>query len=90
MSDDWQRAIEIEVSKLTYLLENLYAVSFRDHGATPDDVDAMSDEMCRQALLPATSYGSDPRQEELHQFQELLSHRLAMFFARVRDRVAQD
>lgn len=59
MEDDWMRAMEIEVSKINFLLENLYAVNFRNHGATPDDVDGVSDELCRQALLPATTYGPD-------------------------------
>jgi len=87
MDDEWMRAFEIEVSKINFLLENLYAINFRDHGADPSDVDDVSDELCRQALLPPTTYGKGADPEYMQQFQEMLSHRIAMFFAKVRQRV---
>lgn len=90
MDDQWMRGIEVEISKLNFLLENLYAISFNDHGETPEKVDEISEEMCRQALLPATSYGREVDAAALQEFQEMLAHRLAMFFARVRHRVAQE
>lgn len=87
MDEEWMHRTSIELSKINFLLENMYAVSLRDHGAGPEDVDDLSDEMCRQALLPATIYGADQGPEHLQQFQELLGHRLAMFFAGVRKRL---
>lgn len=88
MDDEWMRAFEIEVSKINFLLENLYALRFNDHGASPTDVDDFSDEVCRQAMLPATNYGPGQDPEYMQQFQEMLAHRAAMFFAGVRKRVA--
>lgn len=87
MDEHWMRTFEIEVSKLNFLLEGLYALRFTDHDADPSDVDAASDEFCRQAMLPPSSYGPDQDPEYMQQFQEMLSHRLAMFFSGVRKRV---
>lgn len=88
MDDEWMRSFEIEVSKINFLLEGLYTFRFTDHGADPSDVDAASDEFCRQAMLPPSVHGPDQDPEYMRQFQELLSHRLAMFFSGVRKRVA--
>lgn len=86
---DWRTEIEAEISKINFLLGNLYAVSMRDHGLTPSDVDGVADEMCRQCeSLAATSWGQELSPEELQRQQDLVSHRIAMFFAGVRERLA--
>lgn len=90
MDENWMGSIEVEISKLNFLLENLYAITLKDHGATPENVDEFSEELCRQAMLPARPYGSQPEEQKLLEFQEKLSHRLAMFLAAVRDRVSQE
>jgi hypothetical protein len=87
MDDEWMRAFEIEVSKVGFLLEGLYAMHFSAHGADFSDVDETSDEFCRQAMLPPSIYGPDQDPAYMQQFQELLAHRIAMFFAGVRKRL---
>lgn len=84
MDDDLRWAAEF--SKINFLLENLYAVYFRDVGASHEDIPDLSDELCRQALLPGTPYGPGSA-EDLEAQHELVAHRIAMFFARVRDRM---
>lgn len=80
----------IELSKINFLLENLYALVFRELGADPEDIDGVADEMRRQISLPASTYGGAPTQEELRQFQEIAAQRLDMFFAGVRSRLRSD
>lgn len=75
-----------ELSKINFLLENLYALVLRDAGATHDDVSDVSDEICRQASLPGHVYGADDP-EALAAHAELVEQRIATFFARVRDRM---
>lgn len=77
-----------ELSKINFLLENLYARTLVNHGYCPDDVEDLADEMCRQAQLPGTRYGSVDEEFEAEQ-RDLLEQRLAMFFSQVRDRVKQ-
>ncbi|MGE4321951.1 MAG: hypothetical protein AB7E60_02855 [Sphingobium sp.] len=91
MGEEWARGVEAEISKINFLLENIYAVSMRSHGASPSDVDGISDEMCRQCEQNAgTSYGADLSREEMQRQQEMLSHRIAMFFSGVRERLQSD
>ncbi len=78
----------VELSKLNFLLENLYALVLREAGAGADDVLSVADEMRRQATdLPGTSYGPKPSPEKQQQFSELLGHRLDMFWAGVQERM---
>lgn len=90
MDEDWSRRISVEISKTNFLLENLYAAWFKEHRASPADVDRFSDEACRQAMLPATHYGGEADPKATAQMQELLSLRLEMFFAGVRRRLETD
>lgn len=85
MDDDLRFGAEL--TKINFLLENLYAMFLRDAGATHEDVSDMSDEVCRQASLPAVVYGpeADPATAKAH--AELVEHRLASFFSRVQDRM---
>lgn len=76
-----------ELTKINFLLENLYALCLRDAGATHEDVPDLSEEICRQARLPAQSYGPDDDAVRNAAFSELVEHRIATFFARVQDRM---
>ncbi len=76
-----------ELTKINFLLENLYALHLRDAGVTHEDVPDLSEEVCRQARLPAQTYGPDDDQEGLAALSELVEHRIATFFARVQDRM---
>ncbi|MDF0543363.1 hypothetical protein PX699_13475 [Sphingobium sp. H39-3-25] len=91
MDEKWARTIETEISKINFLLENLYAVSFKGHGLTASDVDDVAGEMCRQCEQnPGTSWGAQLSQAEMQQQQEMLSHRIAMFFSGVQHRLRTD
>ncbi len=90
MDEKSEAFIEVEFSKINFLLENLYALVLRELGANHEDVPRLAEEICRQATLPATVYGAETSEEQLAALQELSSHRLAMFFARVRDRLRSD
>jgi hypothetical protein len=80
--------ITAELTKINFLLENLYALVLRDAGATHEDVPGLSDEVCRQASLPAGSvYGPPGDQAAMAAHTELVEHRIASFFARVQDRM---
>jgi len=81
--------LSVELSKINFLLENLYAMTLKNHGAALSDIDDLADEMSRQAMLPPTIYGSAPAPTEIQAAQEMLAHRLAMFFAGVKDRHKQ-
>jgi len=85
---DWREEIEAEISKINFLLENLYAVSMRDHDLSPADVDGVAEELCRQAALPGTQWGPERSPEEQMRQQERVVLRIAMFFAGVRKRLA--
>lgn len=85
MDDDLRWAAEF--SKINFLLENLYAMYIRDTGSTHDDVPDLADEVCRQAALPPQVYGPGDDAEGLAALSELVEHRIAMFFARVQDRM---
>lgn len=76
-----------ELTKVNFLLENLYAMHLRDAGLSHEDVSDISDEICRQAALPAQVYGPGDDQERLAALSELVEHRIATFFARVQDRM---
>lgn len=81
-------AIGVELSKINFLLENLYALTLRNMGATSDEIPVLADEIRRQATeLPATSYGKEPSEEEMRQHTEMVGQRLDMFFAAVRERM---
>lgn len=76
-----------ELTKINFLLENLYALQLRDAGVTHEDVPDLADEVCRQAALPPQVYGPEDDPEGLAQLSELVEHRIAAFFARVQDRM---
>lgn len=77
-----------ELTKINFLLENLYAMHLRDAGATHEDLSDLSDEVCRQAALPPTGiYGPEHNPEVAAAHAELVEHRIAAFFSRVRDRM---
>jgi len=81
---------DVELSKINFLLENLYAIVFRKLGATADDMEGVATEMVRQASLPASTFGREMPPEEMRQYQEMLAQRLDIFFAAVRQRLASD
>jgi hypothetical protein len=81
---------DIELSKLNFLLENLYALVLQGLGATPDDVETLATEMVNQCRLPASTFGAAISREELLQGQEMLAQRLDLFFAGVRQRISTD
>jgi len=85
MDDDLR--FSAELTKINFLLENLYAVFLHGAGATHDDVPDLSDEVCRQARLPGQTYGPEDNAEQLAALYELVEHRIASFFARVQDRM---
>ena len=76
-----------ELTKINFLLENLYALVLRDAGASHEDVPDLADEVCRQASLPADVYGPNDDAEAIAALSELVEHRIASFFARVQDRM---
>ena len=83
--------ISIELGKINFLLDSLYALVLRDMGATAADIGPLADEMRRQATeLPATVYGQQPSPERLRQHTELLAARLDQFFVGVRKRLETD
>lgn len=85
--------IAVELSKLTFIVENLYALVLRDFGADESDVDRLADEMRRQATaLPARTYGPEASPDRQREYLELLAHRLDSFWSGVRERIrsAQD
>jgi len=84
---DDQLRTNAELTKINFLLENLYAMHLRDIGVTHEDVSDLSDEVCRQAALPPQVYGPDDDQEALRELSELVEHRIATFFGRVQDRM---
>lgn len=71
-----------EIVKINFLLENLYAVAFRDRGITHDRVPPIAEELCRQAELPM--WGGRP--DDGHQ-QQMAVHGIARFFANVQERL---
>ncbi len=81
-------AVDVELSKINFLLEILFAVVLRNDGIDPDGVAALADEVRRQATeLPQTTYGQEPTEQQRLQHTELLAQRLDMFFSGVRYRV---
>lgn len=79
--------IEAEFTAINFLLQNLYAIVLKAHGASPDDLDAFSDEMLRQfETLPSTG-GED---DETHVLRETAANRIATFLAHVRARLESD
>lgn len=77
----------VEFTKINFLLENLYALYFRDMGVTHDRIPELSDELVRQAGLPGTRWGGEISEEDAQASQELLELRLAMFCAQVQERL---
>lgn len=80
--------IEAEISKINFLLENLWATHLRDAGVSHEDVPQLADELSRQALLPAGQYGGGDEASVARQ-QDLVAHRIQMFFVAIRDRLRQ-
>lgn len=77
-----------EISKINFLLENLYAMVLRDAGATHREIPALSAEMVRQSNLPGTSYGGPANDtEETDAIRQLSSERIATFFQHVEQRL---
>jgi hypothetical protein len=85
MDDDLRTAAEL--TKLNFLLENLYALVLDDRGVRHEDIDELSEEVSRQASLPAHVYGPDSDPDDVAALSELVQHRIAMFFARVQSRM---
>lgn len=85
MDDDLRFGAEL--TKINFLLENLYALYLRDQGVSHDRIPELSDEMCRQAALPGQVYGPGDDAEALRDLSELVEHRIAGFFSRVQDRM---
>ncbi len=85
MDDDLR--LGAELTKINFLLENLYALYLRDCGVSHTRIPHLADELCRQATLPAQVYGPDEDGEALRQLSELVEHRIASFFSRVQDRM---
>lgn len=79
-----------EISKINFLLENLYGLVLREIGASHEDIPRLTDEICRQAMLPGSTYGPAGTPEETSAQTELVAHRLAVFFSGVRDRLRSD
>lgn len=82
--------LEAELSKINFLLENLYALVLRELGASHEDIPRLSEEICRQAALPPKVYGPEAGDQELEALQELVEHRIAVFFSGVQDRLRND
>lgn len=76
-----------ELTKINFLLENLYAITLHRLGASHDTLSALENEMARQFELPGTVYGPDQDVEGLTAMRELASHRLAMFVSDVQARM---
>lgn len=88
---DEQTRTAVEISKLTFLVENLYALVLRELGAEEHDVDRLADEMRRQATaLPARTYGPQSSPQRQREHLELLAHRLDSFWSDVRERIRSD
>lgn len=80
-----------EISKINFLLENIYAIHMRQAGVSHDAVPQIADEFCRQAMLPGTApYGSEPSEADRAAQQEIVAHRIATFFAGVQERLRTD
>lgn len=85
---DEQTRFAVEISKINFLLENLYAISMRNAGIDADGVEVVADEMRRQATdLPAKSYGPEPTPKAQREYMELLGHRLDAFWSGVQERL---
>ncbi len=93
MAGEWQEpdaTISVELSKINFVLENLYALTLHRFGASADDVDDLADEMRRQFTeLPATTYGEQQSPEAEAEWRERGGDRLDRFFAGVRHRIQQ-
>ncbi|MCW1432027.1 hypothetical protein [Novosphingobium sp. JCM 18896] len=85
--DDTRIFLNAEISKINFLLENLYAVALRDRGAAADDVPGLAEALLHQASQPGTSYGESGGEEEEVAIRELAQHRIAMFFSGVQERL---
>jgi len=86
--DNERVTLGAELSKINFLLVNLYAMYLRDVGATHGDVPALSAEMVRQAGLPGTSYGGPANDtDETDAIRQLCNERLATFFDQVQERL---
>lgn len=88
--DDYRVTLGAELSKINFLLENLYALTLRNMGASHEEIPDLADQMARQFELPGGVYGREEDAAELAAIHELASHRLTMFFSGVRDRLRQD
>lgn len=80
-------ALAAEISKINFLLENLYAIVLRDAGASHADIPELAEEVVRQAGLPGTVYGSGTDPETTAAIREMVGHRIAMFFSQVQERL---
>lgn len=80
--------LSAELSKINFLLENLWAMILQQHGATPEEVSGLADEACRQfETLAGTRHGGDFAEGEAAVVREIGGQRLAMFFAGVQARL---
>jgi hypothetical protein len=78
----------VELTKINFILENLTTLILQQFGASASDVTRIADEMRRQATeVPGTTYG--PGSLDKDRYLELLGQRLDIFWAGVRDRLAQ-
>lgn len=88
MNDQALTDIAAELTKLNFLLEALWANVALNHGASPDDVDALGAELLRQfSTLPAQSTAAQPEPANDTDLRDLAAQRLQTFFRRLRARV---
>ena len=87
--DEFRISLGAELSKINFLLENLYALTLHRLGASHDEIPDLADEMARQFDLPGSVHGSGEDAAELAAIHDLASHRLTMFLSGVRDRLRQ-
>lgn len=79
--------LSAEITKINFLLENLYAFIHVREGGDAHGVDSFAEEALRQFNeLPVTQHGSGHGNGEA--IHELASHRLEMFFAGLKRRVS--
>lgn len=77
-----------EISKINFLLENLYALVLRDAGASHEDIPHLRDEMLRQWGLPNTRYGGPANDtDETDAIRRIGAERIATFFLGIEKRL---
>ncbi|MEO6153008.1 MAG: hypothetical protein ABIT09_10845 [Croceibacterium sp.] len=78
--------VAAELTKINFLMENLYALALRANYGSQSTIDEMVGKSMSEFALPVTMHGSGSV-ENLAAMQKLAAQRLAMFFARVKDRM---